>query len=85
MYWFWSVLVGRNCGLTHHDRVNEGINQNKDPDRRRHVADASPHADHGSSMMICLQKAALLAFGDDDESINNLVELGHVEEPAVEC
>jgi hypothetical protein len=35
-------------------------------------------------MMICLQEAALLALGQDDSCVYDLVEFGQIEQPAVE-
>jgi hypothetical protein len=36
-------------------------------------------------MMIGLEEAALLAFSQDNCCVNDLVELGQIKEPAVEC
>lgn len=69
---------------TYHQRVNQRIDENKDPDRRRHISHTSPHAQHGTSMVIGLESRAELSLGKNDEGIQNLVELAEVENPAVE-
>lgn len=64
--------------------MNEAVNEDEHPDRRAHVANASPHAQHGAGMVVGLQGRAPLAFGDNDESIQNLVELAEIENPTPE-
>lgn len=68
---------------THHQRVDEGVDENKLPDGSRHVSDASPHAEHGTGVVVGLEGRAELALGEDDEGIENLVKLAQVEDPAV--
>lgn len=58
------------------------VDQRKDPDRGSHVADARPHAHHGARMVVGLQRRALLPLGQDDGRVEDLVELGQVEDPA---
>lgn len=64
--------------------MDERVKEDEDPDRYRHEADARPHAQHGTSVVIGLQSRAELALCEDDESVKDLVELAQVEEPAVE-
>jgi hypothetical protein len=64
--------------------VDEGIDKHEHPDWRRHVADAGPYTQHCSCVMVGLQKAALLALGKNNRSIDDLVELREIKEPAVE-
>lgn len=68
---------------TYHQRVNERVDENKLPDRCSHVTHASPHAQHGSSMVISLESRAKLALGEDDKSIENLVELAEIKDPTI--
>jgi hypothetical protein len=35
-------------------------------------------------MVVSLQEQALLAFGEDDQGVDNLVEFREVEKPAIE-
>lgn len=58
------------------------VDQRKDPDRGRHVADTGPHAHHRAGVVVGLQGGALLALGQDDGGVDDLVELGQVEDPA---
>jgi hypothetical protein len=62
--------------------VNARVDQDKHPNRRRHIANASPHAQHGTRVVISLQSGAALPLGENDGGIENLVELGEVEPPA---
>ena len=62
--------------------MNGRVDQAEDPDRRCHVTDTGPHAHHRAGVVIGLQGGALLALGQNDHRINNLVKLGQVEEPA---
>lgn len=64
--------------------MNERVEEQKGPDGHRHVAHTSPHAHHGTGMMVCLQSRAQLALGNDDQGVNNLVELADVKQPSVE-
>lgn len=63
--------------------MDEGVDQDKHPDRRRHEPDTSPHAHHSTSMVVRLQSRARLALGQDDEGVEDLVELAQVKDPAV--
>jgi hypothetical protein len=70
--------------LTYHKGVNKGVNENKLPDGSRHVTHASPHAEHGSSVVVGLESRTELALGENDESVENLVELAEIEDPTIE-
>jgi hypothetical protein len=69
---------------THHQSVNEAVDEHKHPDGRAHVAHTSPHAKHCASMVVCLQSRATLALCDNDERVQDLVELAQVEDPTPE-
>ena len=71
------------AGTTYHHGMDEGVNQDEDPDGRGHVSHTSPHAQHGTGVVVGLQGGAGLALGEDDEGIKDLVELAQVEDPAV--
>lgn len=73
---FWSEA--------YHHGVDEGVEEHEDPNRNRHVTHTSPHAHHGTSVVISLEGRAELALGEDDERVKDLVELAEVEQPAVE-
>lgn len=62
--------------------MNSRIDQRKDPDRRPHVANARPHAHHGTRVVIGLQRRALLALGQDNRGVQDLIEFGQIEDPA---
>lgn len=79
-----KVISLKYSGGTHHDGVDERVEEDKDPDGHRHVADTSPHAHHGAGMVVGLESRAEFALGENDESVEDLVELAEVEEPAVE-
>lgn len=64
--------------------MDEAVDEDEHPDRRAHVAHASPHAQHSAGMVVCLQSRAALALCDNDESVQDLVELAEVEDPAPE-
>lgn len=64
--------------------MNERVEENKDPDGHRHVADASPHAHHGTGVVVRLQSRAELALGKDDEGVKDLIELAEIEQPTIE-
>lgn len=66
-----------------HESVDEGVDQDKDPDGNGHVANASPHAKHGTSVVVGLESRAVLALSEDDEGVQDFVELAEVEDPAV--
>lgn len=69
---------------THHKSVDEAVDEDEHPDRRAHVAHTSPHTQHSACVVVCLQSCATLALCDNDESVQDLVELAEVEEPAPE-
>lgn len=64
--------------------MNSRIDKNKHPNGRRHVAHASPHAHHGTGVVVGLERGAQLALGQDNKSIENLVKLAEIEDPSVE-
>lgn len=68
---------------TDHHGVNTRVDEDKHPNRRRHVTHASPHTHHGTGVVVSLERGAQLALGQDDESVENFVELAEVEDPAV--
>lgn len=68
---------------TYHQGVDKGVDENEHPDRSRHVAHASPHAEHSTSVMVGLESRAELALGEDDEGIEDLVEFAEIEDPTV--
>lgn len=63
--------------------MDERVDENKHPDGRGHEAHTSPHAHHGTSMVVCLQGRARLSLGEDNECVEDLVELAEVEDPAI--
>jgi hypothetical protein len=69
---------------THHHGVDARVYERKHPDRGRHVAHSGPHAHHGACVVVGLEGGASLSFGNDDGGIEDLVELGEVEEPTPE-
>jgi len=64
--------------------MNCRVDKNEHPDWWRHVPNSRPHAHHSSSMVVGLQSRASLSLRQDDNSIQNLVKLAQVEEPAIE-
>ena len=60
------------------------VDEYKHPDRRAHVSNSGPHTQHCAGMMVSLQRGAPLAFGEDDERVDDFVELADVEHPAPE-
>lgn len=62
--------------------MDQGIDPAKHPDWRAHVANASPHAEHGTHVMIDLQRAGSLALHQDDQGVEDFIELAEVEHPA---
>lgn len=63
--------------------MDKRVDEDKDPNGSRHVTNASPHAHHGTSMVVGLESGAGLALGQDDKGIEDLVELAEVEDPTV--
>lgn len=74
-----------NGGFAYHHGVDARVQEAEEPDGWSHVAHTSPHAHHGTGVVISLKSRGLLALGENDNGINDLVELGEVEEPSVEC
>jgi hypothetical protein len=64
--------------------VDSRVDQSKHPDGRGHEAHASPHGQHGTSVVVLLESGAALALCENDGRVENLVELGEVEPPAPE-
>ena len=64
--------------------MDAGVEKGKHPDWRGHVADAGPHAHHGTRVVIGLQSGTALSLGQDDGRVKDLVELGQIEPPAPE-
>lgn len=48
---------------TYHQSVDKGVEEAEDPDGAGHVAHTSPHAHHGSGVVVSLQSRAVLALG----------------------
>lgn len=63
--------------------MDERVDQNKYPDGSRHVTHTSPHAKHGTGVMVGLQGRAEFALGEDNEGVQNFVKLAQVENPAI--
>ena len=63
-----------------HDRVNKRVEDDKDPDRGSLIVGTGLHGDHGSSMVVGLKEGRTTALDNDDDGINDLVELGEVED-----
>lgn len=68
---------------THHHCVDPRVDKDEHPNGWGHVAHASPHAHHGTGVVVGLERGAQLAFGQNDEGIEDLVELAEVEDPAI--
>lgn len=60
------------------------VDLDEHPYRRRHVAHASPHGQHGAGVVILLESGATLSFDENDDGVEDFVELGEVEPPAPE-
>ena len=63
-----------------HDGMDEGVEDNKDPDGSGLVVDAGPHGDHGARVVVGLEKRGATALEEDDNGVDDLVELGQVED-----
>lgn len=62
--------------------MDERVEEGEDPDGRGHVSDASPHAHHGTSVVVSLESGGPFALCEDDGGVEDFVELGEVEEEA---
>lgn len=60
------------------------VDKREHPDWSRHVANARPHAQHGTGVVVRLQSGATLALQNDDDGVEHFVELGQVEDPPPE-
>lgn len=67
-----------------HQGVDEGVEDDKDPDWGGHVSNSGPHAEDGARVVVALQQGGRSALEKDDGGIENLVVLGEVEEVSVE-
>lgn len=65
---------------TNHQGVDAGVEEAEHPDGGGHEAHTSPHAEHSAGVVVSLERRAALSLGEDDSRINDLVELGQVEE-----
>lgn len=70
-----------------HDRVDQRVEDDKDPDGLGAIPDPGPHGDHGPSMMVGLQQRRSTALDKDDHSINHFIKLGEVKQvaPVSQC
>lgn len=55
----------------------------EEQNRRRLESDSSEHRQHGAKVMIGLQRLDLASFGQNDRSVDNLIELAQVEKVAI--
>lgn len=74
----------KSDNISYHQSVDEAVDEDEHPNGRAHVANTGPHAKHSAGMVIGLQGRAPLALGDNDESVQDLVELAKIEDPAPE-
>lgn len=65
-----------------HDGVDQGVENDKDPDWWRGESNSGPHGEHCTCVVVGLQKGGLLALGQDDEGVDDFVEFGEIEEEA---
>lgn len=77
-----KILVFR---CAYHQGMDERVEKDKDPNGGGHVAHASPHAHHGSGVMVGLQCGAEFALGENDQGVEDLIKLAQVEDPAIVC
>lgn len=70
-------------GERYHQSVDARIDDDEHPDRRRHETNTGPSAEHGAGMMEGLEERGIFTLCEYDEGIDNLVELGQVEQPAI--
>lgn len=75
-------LQARQREIKVHQRVNKGVEDDKDPDRRRLEPDTAPHAHHGARVVVALQKRRWPALQQDDRRVQHFVELRQVEPEA---
>jgi len=79
----WGVETnGSGSVVGVHDGVDEGVEDDKDPDGGGLVVDAGPHGDHGTGVVVGLEEGRAAALEDDDDGVDDLVELGEVENVA---
>lgn len=79
----WGVEADGGSGVVGvHDGVDEGVEDDKDPDGGGLVVDAGPHGDHGAGVVIGLEERRAAALENDDDGVDDLVKLGEVEDVA---
>jgi hypothetical protein len=76
-------LEGRDGVVKVHDGVDQRVEHNKDPNRRRRISNASPHGKHGTSMVVSLEQRRLSTLGKDNNGVKNFVKLGKVKVVAI--
>lgn len=69
--------------MTHHERVDETVEEEENPDRRAHVLDSDKETSAGPHVMVGLQSRTLLALQEDDGGVDEFVEFRDVKPPAV--
>lgn len=62
-----------------HDRVDEAIEDDEEPNRHSLILGSTKHRDHGTGVMIGLEERTLLALCQDDDGIDDLVVLREIE------
>lgn len=67
-----------------HQGVDEGVEDDEDPDGRGHVSDAGPHAEDGAGVVVALEEGGGSSLEQDNDGVEDLVVLGQVEEVGVE-
>lgn len=80
----YTDTVSKVWTCTDHHSMNARVDEDKHPNGRRHVTHASPHTHHGTGVVVCLERGAQLALGQDDEGVEDFIELAQVEDPSVE-
>lgn len=79
----WRVQADGGAGIVAvHDCVDERVENDEDPDGGSLVVDTRPHGDHGSGMVVGLEERGAATLEDDDGGVDDLVELGQIEEVA---
>lgn len=79
-----GALSGCRGGRAYHHSVNTRVQETEEPDCWGHVAHTSPHAHHGTGVVVGLESRGSLALSQDNNGVDDLVELGKVEEPSIE-
>jgi hypothetical protein len=63
--------------------VDETVEEEENPDRRAHVLDSNKETSASTHVMVGLQGRTLLALQENDGGVDEFVEFGDVEPPAV--